>query len=44
MGFAENFEVLQIGQRLLAWSNPDIPTTNDLRKRNLSLRAVVREI
>jgi hypothetical protein len=69
MGFAENFEVLQIRQRLLAhWSNPGHPyqprflTTQTrieealglesseeefderFRKRNLSLRAVVREI
>ena len=25
MGFAENFEVLQIRQRLLAWNNPEHP-------------------
>ena len=69
MGFAENFEVLQMGQRLLAhWNNPEHPYQQRFfanqtlieealgsessaekfderfRKRNPSLRAVVREI
>ena len=40
MGFAENFEVLQMGQRLLAhWNNPEHP----YQQRFLANQALIEE-